>query len=63
MLLMHINFNKTCKAGFKKYFYCKKLLTLVLLNYLLLFFHSFEAEIANTISSFKWMKINIIYEK
>ena len=26
-------------------------------------FHSFEAGIANAISSFKWMKNNIIYEK
>ena len=25
--------------------------------------HSFEAGIANTISNFKWMKNNIIYEK
>ena len=26
-------------------------------------FHSFAAGIANAISSFKWMKNNIIYEK
>ena len=26
-------------------------------------FHLFEAGIANAISSFKWMKNNIIYEK
>ena len=29
----------------------------------LLFFHSFEAGIAKTISSLKWIKNNIIYEK